>query len=140
MSDSALPKTFWVTHMLMRIVPHVALFLLILGVWEAAVAVGLIKSIIVPRPSAIIGAIVDLYFVKGTIYRHFFVTLTEAVVGFLIGAGLALCDRSERDAWDCADTDCHRVVRLWHGLEDRARGDHLVLSDLREHADRADPI
>jgi len=36
------------------------------------------------------GAIVELYVTKGTIYEHFFITLAEAVFGFLIGAGVAI--------------------------------------------------
>ncbi|MDG1116481.1 MAG: ABC transporter permease [Flavimaricola sp.] len=75
---------------LFRIVPHLILFALILVIWEAAVRLGFITSIIIPRPTAIMGAIAELYFVKGTIYHHFFITLTEAVVGFLIGASVAV--------------------------------------------------
>jgi NitT/TauT family transport system permease protein len=74
----------------MRILPHVALFVAIIGLWEAACAFGFITSIIIPRPSAIYGAAVELYITKGTIYRHFFVTLTESVFGFAIGAGIAI--------------------------------------------------
>ena len=77
-------------NLLFRIVPHLILFALLLVIWEAAVRLGFITSIIIPRPTAIMGAIVELYFVKGTIYNHFFVTLTEAVVGFLIGASVAV--------------------------------------------------
>lgn len=75
---------------LFRIFPHLVLFALILLIWEAAVQFGFITSIIIPRPTAIMGAIGELYFVKGTIYHHFFITLTEAVVGFLIGACVAV--------------------------------------------------
>lgn len=75
---------------LSRLVPHLALFAAIIALWEVSVRAGLITSIMIPRPSAIGAAIVDLYFVTGTIWPHFFVTLTEAVVGFLIGAGIAI--------------------------------------------------
>ena len=73
-----------------RALPHLVLFMLLIGLWEIAVRVGLINSIMVPAPSAIGVAIIDLYFVKGTIYKHFFITLTEAIVGFTIGAGIAI--------------------------------------------------
>jgi NitT/TauT family transport system permease protein len=73
-----------------RFLPHLVLFGILIGVWEMAVATGMITSIIIPRPSAIGAAIVELYVTEGTIYRHFFVTLTESVVGFLIGAGVAV--------------------------------------------------
>ncbi|MGI9417446.1 MAG: hypothetical protein ACR2RA_06370, partial [Geminicoccaceae bacterium] len=59
------------------IIPHVVLFLVLIGLWEAAVRIGLITSIIIPKPSAIFLAIVDLYLIKGTIYQHFFITLAE---------------------------------------------------------------
>jgi NitT/TauT family transport system permease protein len=36
------------------------------------------------------GAIVELYITKRTIYPHFLITLTEAVTGFLIGAAIAI--------------------------------------------------
>lgn len=75
---------------LARIVPHLILFGAIVVVWEVLVRQGIIQSIMVPRPTAVGAAIVELYFVKGTIWEHFFITLTEAVLGFLIGAGVAV--------------------------------------------------
>jgi NitT/TauT family transport system permease protein len=73
-----------------RLVPHLVLFAAILIIWEMSVRTGLITSIIVPAPSKIAAAIWELYVTKGTIYKHFFITLTEAVVGFVIGAGVAI--------------------------------------------------
>ncbi len=81
--------------LLWRFLPHLALFGAVIAVWEIAVVTGVITTIMIPRPSAIAGAIWELYVTKGTIYKHFFITLTEAVLGFLIGAaiavGLAVC-------------------------------------------------
>ncbi len=74
----------------LRLVPHLILFAILLALWEAAVVTGLITSIMIPRPSAIGQAIVELYVTKGTIYKHFFITLSEAVVGFTIGAAVAI--------------------------------------------------
>ena len=73
-----------------RVLPHLALLAALLGLWEWAVASGSVDTIMVPRPSAIMGAIVELYVTEGTIYHHFFITLAEAVFGFLIGAGVAI--------------------------------------------------
>ena len=73
-----------------RALPHLGLFAALILLWEVLVRTGVITSIMIPRPSAIGAAIIDLYFVKGTIWRHFFITLTEAVVGFLIGAIVAV--------------------------------------------------
>jgi len=75
---------------LYRLVPHLLLFGVIIFVWELLVRTGVITSIMIPKPSSIAEAIVDLYFVEGTIWRHFFITLTEAVTGFLIGATIAI--------------------------------------------------
>lgn len=73
-----------------RLLPHLVLFSALILIWEMMVRTGVVTSIMIPKPSAIGTAIVDLYFVKGTIWPHFFITLTEAVVGFLIGAGFAI--------------------------------------------------
>jgi NitT/TauT family transport system permease protein len=90
MTEQSLPKNARLLDFLYNILPHLALFAVLIGLWEIAVVTGMITSIIIPRPSAIGGAIVELYITKGTIYRHFFITLTESVVGFLIGAGVAV--------------------------------------------------
>ncbi|MES2847083.1 MAG: ABC transporter permease [Pseudomonadota bacterium] len=84
------PSSYQIEIALIRFAPHLLLFLALLALWEIAVLTGFITSIIIPRPSAIIGAIVELYVTKGTIYSHFFITLTEAVVGFAIGAIVAV--------------------------------------------------
>lgn len=90
MSDHTPSMRYRLMDGLIRFVPHLVLFAALLGLWEAAVAYGLITSIMIPRPSAIGGAIVELYVTKGTIYKHFLITLTESVVGFCIGAGIAV--------------------------------------------------
>jgi NitT/TauT family transport system permease protein len=77
-------------YWLFRILPHLMLFAALMLLWEWAVASGTIDTIMIPRPSAIFGAIIELYVTKGTIYEHFFITLAEAVFGFLIGAGVAI--------------------------------------------------
>jgi NitT/TauT family transport system permease protein len=90
MADPNIPFSARAIDIAGRFLPHLVLFVVIIGLWEMAVATGLITSIIIPRPSAIGGAIVELYITKGTIYRHFFITLTESVLGFLIGATIAV--------------------------------------------------
>jgi NitT/TauT family transport system permease protein len=90
MNEPSIPKAYRFESGMARILPHLALFLAILALWELAVRTGLITSIIIPRPSAIMGAIVKLYITDRTIYPHFVITLTEAVTGFLIGAAIAI--------------------------------------------------
>ncbi len=75
---------------LYRLAPHLALLAVILILWETAVRTGLITSIMVPKPSAIGAAFVELYITQRTIWSHFFITLGEAVFGFLIGAAIAI--------------------------------------------------
>lgn len=77
---------FWAV----RIFPHLVIFAGLLALWETAVAQGWITTIMIPRPSAIMGAIAELYVIEGTIWEHFFITLGEAVFGFLIGAVVAI--------------------------------------------------
>jgi len=90
MADFRPPLSARALDLTLRFLPHLALFALLMAIWEFAVATGMITSIIIPRPSAIGGAIVELYVTKGTIYKHFFITLAESVLGFLIGAGIAV--------------------------------------------------
>ena len=86
-SNSDLPVK---SSLLKRALPHFALFALLIGLWELSVRLGLVNSIMVPEPSKIGAAIIDLYLIEGTIYKHFFITLTESVVGFIIGATIAV--------------------------------------------------
>jgi NitT/TauT family transport system permease protein len=90
MNQPSIPKAYRLESGLVRFLPHLVLFLAILAVWELAVRTGLITSIIIPRPSAIMAAIGKLYITEATIYPHFLITLTEAVTGFLIGAAIAI--------------------------------------------------
>lgn len=79
-----------VTALGLRALPHVVLFAALLALWELAVVIGLIESIMIPRPSRIGAAIWELYVTQRTIYFHFGITMTEAVVGFLIGCAVAV--------------------------------------------------
>ncbi len=75
---------------LYRLAPHLLLLAVILALWETAVRTGVIDTIMVPKPSAIGAAFVELYITQRTIWSHFFITLGEAVFGFLIGAAIAI--------------------------------------------------
>lgn len=90
MSDQAPSITVRSAGLGVRLLPHLALFAALIVLWESAVALSLVNTIMVPRPSAIFGAMVQLYVTKGTIYDHFFITLGEAVGGFAIGTAIAL--------------------------------------------------
>ncbi|WAJ26379.1 ABC transporter permease [Antarcticirhabdus aurantiaca] len=73
-----------------RVGLHLVIFLGILAAWEAAGRFGLFNDYLVPRPSRIATAIGRLYVTQGAIYWHFFVTLFEAVAGFLVAAAVGI--------------------------------------------------
>ncbi len=73
-----------------RILTHLAIFAVVISGWELLGAMGQLNDLILPAPSAIGYAIVDLYFVTGKIWWHFFVTMFEAVSGFMIGASIGV--------------------------------------------------
>ena len=73
-----------------RIFTHIAILVIIIGVWEAAGRAGLLNPLILPVPSKIWEAFYKLYFVTGQIYWHFFVTMFEALSGFFIGCAIGL--------------------------------------------------
>lgn len=69
---------------------HLAVFAGVIALWEALAALGLIDTILLPRPGVIAEGLWELYVEKRTVYRHFWITAYEAAGGFLIGAGLGL--------------------------------------------------
>ncbi|WP_370160832.1 ABC transporter permease [Limimaricola soesokkakensis] len=75
---------------LLAIGKHLGVFIVIIALWELASRIGLIDTILLPPPHEIGAGIVDLYFETGAIYRHFGITLYEALAGFVIGGGIGL--------------------------------------------------
>jgi NitT/TauT family transport system permease protein len=73
-----------------RLLIHLAIFAVVIGGWELLGAMGQLNDLILPAPSAIGYAIIELYFITGKIWWHFFVTLFEALAGFTIGAGIGV--------------------------------------------------
>lgn len=69
---------------------HLLVFAVVIAIWEAATALGLIDAILLPPPHDIAASIWDLYVENRTIYRHFGITFYEAFAGFLIGGLLGL--------------------------------------------------
>lgn len=74
----------------MPIAKHLLVFVSVIAIWEAASAIGLIDTILLPPPHQIAGSIWELYVENRTIYRHFAITFYEALGGFLIGGALGL--------------------------------------------------
>lgn len=75
---------------LRRLAMHILIFVLITGVWEWAGRTGRLNDLIMPAPSAIGEALWRMYFVTGEVYWHFYVTMFEAVAGFVIGGSIGL--------------------------------------------------
>lgn len=73
-----------------RVARHLALFLSIIAVWEAASAFGLVDQLILPRPSAIVVALYNMLFVQANAWYHMGVTLWEALAGFVIGSAVGI--------------------------------------------------
>jgi NitT/TauT family transport system permease protein len=73
-----------------RFATHLVIFAIVIGAWELLGVMGQLNNLILPPPSAIGYAILELYFITGKIWWHFFVTMFEAVSGFMIGAGTGI--------------------------------------------------
>lgn len=69
---------------------HLLVFVLFIAFWETAVQREWVSKLILPSPFDVIAAWWDLAVVRGLIWKHFFVTLTEVVVGFVAGATFGL--------------------------------------------------
>ncbi len=77
-------------HWALRLLPHLVLLAGLLGLWELAVARAWVDTFMIPPPSRVAVSLVSLYVTEGTIWWHFFVTMFEAVAGFLIGAAAGI--------------------------------------------------
>ncbi len=77
-ASSAARIPFWAQHL--------AVFAAFILLWEASVVFGWVSPLILPSPFDVVVAWWDLSIVRGLIWSHFFVTFTEVVLGFLIGA------------------------------------------------------
>lgn len=75
---------------LRRLTTHIMIFVAFVGVWEWAGQSGRLNDLIMPAPSAIAAALWRMYVTTGEIYWHFFVTMFEAVSGFIIGGSIGL--------------------------------------------------
>lgn len=76
--------------LLRRLAVHILIFVSFIGIWEWAGRTGRLNDLIMPAPSDIAEALWRMYVVTGEIYWHFFVTMFEAVAGFIIGGTIGL--------------------------------------------------
>src|SRR5262245_2066586 len=69
-----------------RRVQHLVVFVLFIALWEIAVQQAWVSRLILPSPFAVAASWWNLAVATGLIWQHFFVTLWEVLLGFLIGA------------------------------------------------------
>jgi NitT/TauT family transport system permease protein len=72
-----------------RIVAPIALFVVIIALWDLAVTQGWVSELILPRPGAVIVSLVEL-FGSGLIWPHLGATLFETFAGFAFAAVFAV--------------------------------------------------
>lgn len=63
---------------------RIALFFVIIAVWEAVARAGLLPAIVLPAPSAILKRGFELFY-QGDIWPHLLATTTEVLLGFTLG-------------------------------------------------------
>lgn len=69
---------------------HLGTFIVIIGGWELGSRLGYVNELIMPPPSSIAARLYEMFFITGSIYYHYFVTMFEAVCGFIIGVSIGL--------------------------------------------------
>lgn len=69
---------------------HLIVFAAFITLWELSVRNGWVSALILPSPFAVVAAWWELAVELGLIWEHFFVTLTEVVLGFTLGATFGL--------------------------------------------------
>ena len=73
-----------------RLGMHLGTFIVIIGGWELGSRLGYVNELIMPPPSSIAARLYEMFFITGSIYYHYFVTMFEAVCGFIIGVSIGL--------------------------------------------------
>jgi NitT/TauT family transport system permease protein len=73
-----------------RVGRHIALFLIIMVIWELLSAYNIVDQLILPRPSEIAMSLFNMVFFQGNVWWHFLVTLWESLAGFVIGSAIGI--------------------------------------------------
>ena len=74
-----------------RFVPkHFAIFLVLMSVWELANRMGLADPLMFPRPTRIAEGMLQIFFLKATVWEHLAATFAKAMGGFLIGTAIGM--------------------------------------------------
>lgn len=73
-----------------RLLRHMAIFLVLIGLWEFGSRVGWLNPLFYPAPSDILRSFWLIYVVNGNIWYHLWVTMVLVVAGFTLGSILGL--------------------------------------------------
>ncbi|PZX36764.1 NitT/TauT family transport system permease protein [Roseinatronobacter thiooxidans] len=87
----------------------IGILLAIVAAWEMAPRLGLVSPIILPSFSAVIGALITLL-QQDFFLRHFTVTLTEIVIGFILGTAIGLSIGIALAVWPTAKRIAYPLV------------------------------
>ena len=69
---------------------HGLVFLIIFGGWEVGARLGYVNELILPAPTSIAYRLYEMFFVTGSIYWHYIITMYEATMGFIIGVSIGM--------------------------------------------------
>lgn len=72
-----------------RVLGPIALFAVIVVLWDLSVSQGWVSDLILPRPWSVVVALVDL-FATGLIWEHLWATMFELLAGFAFAASFAI--------------------------------------------------
>jgi NitT/TauT family transport system permease protein len=66
---------------------HALVFAILMTTWYSVTALGWVDPLILPSPANVMKSLVNIVFVARTIWYHFWMTLAEGAMGFVIGSG-----------------------------------------------------
>ena len=69
---------------------HGLVFLILFGGWELGARLGYVNELIMPAPTSIAYRLYEMFFVTGSIYWHYIITMYEATMGFIIGVSIGM--------------------------------------------------
>lgn len=69
---------------LMVRISQIAILILFIGLWELAARLNIIDPFIMSQPSRIVSTLIDLHN-QGVLWMHILITISETVVGFVLG-------------------------------------------------------
>lgn len=75
---------------LKKLAMHLTVFIVLFGGWELGSRLGHVNELIMPAPTSIAYRLYEMFFVTGSIYWHYIITMYEAIMGFIIGVSIGM--------------------------------------------------